>query len=143
MDRLSVLHVLYGAEDKVNMATNTETAGSMFDTIKLLLALLVLIAGIVGFYYFAEESLLYRVLGLLAVVGVAIGISMATAKGRNLVGFLGASRTEVRKMVWPTRAETIQTTLVVFVLVVILAIFLLLVDMWLGASVKALLSVGG
>ena len=143
MDRLSVLHVLYGAEDKVNMATNTETAGSMFDTIKLLLALLVLIAGIVGFYYFAEESLLYRVLGLLAVVGVAIGISMATAKGRNLVGFLGASRTEVRKMVWPTRAETMQTTLMVFILVVILAIFLWFVDMMLGAGVKALLSVGG
>jgi len=125
------------------MATNTETTGSIFDTIKLLLALLVLIAGIAGFYYFAEESLLYRVLGLLAVVGVAVGISMTTVKGKNLVGFLGASRTEVRKMVWPTRAETMQTTLMVFILVVILAIFLWFVDMLLGAGVKALLSVGG
>ncbi len=125
------------------MAVNTETQGSFFDTIKLLLALLVLIAGIVGFYYFAEESLLYRVLGLLAVVGVAIGISLMTVKGRNLIGFLGSSRTEVRKMVWPTRAETMQTTLMVFILVVILAIFLWFVDMLLGAGVKALLSVGG
>ena len=125
------------------MAASTEAQGSLFDTVKLLLALVVLIAGIVGFYYFEEQSLLYRVLGLLAMVGVAIGITLMTARGKGLVVFLGLSRTEVRKMVWPTRAETIQTTLVVFVLVVILAIFLLLVDMWLGASVKALLSVGG
>ncbi len=125
------------------MATNTEVQGSMFDTVKLLLALLVLLAGIAGFYYFAEESLLYRVLGLLAMVGVAIGISVTTAKGKSLIGFLASSRMEVRKMVWPTRAETMQTTLMVFILVVILAIFLWFVDMLLGAGVKALLSVGG
>lgn len=125
------------------MSTNAEAQGSVFDTIKLLLALLILIAGIAGFYYFAEESLLYRVLGLLAMVGVAVGVSMMTSKGRNLVGFLASSRTEVRKMVWPSRAETMQTTLMVFILVVILAIFLWFVDMLLGAGVKALLSVGG
>ena len=125
------------------MATKTEAQGSLFDTIKLLLALAILIAGIVGFYYFAEESLLYRVLGLLAMVGVAIGVTFTTAKGKGLVGFLGLSRIEVRKMVWPTRAETMQTTLIVFILVVILAIFLWFVDMLLGAGVKALLSVGG
>ena len=125
------------------MTTNTETKGSIFDTIKLLLALIILIAGIAGFYHFAEESLLYRVLGLLAVVGVAIGVAMTTAKGRSLLGFLGTSRTEVRKMVWPTRAETIQTTLMVFIMVVILAIFLWFIDMLLGAGIKALLSVGG
>ena len=125
------------------MATNTESQGSLFDTIKLLLALAILIAGIVGFYHFSEESLLYRVLGLLAMVGVALGVTYTTAKGKGLVGFLGLSRAEVRKMVWPTRAETMQTTLIVFILVVILAIFLWFVDMLLGAGVKALLSVGG
>jgi len=125
------------------MATKTEAQGSVLDTVKLLLALLVLIAGIMGFYYFEEESLLYRVLGLLAAVGVAIGISVTTAKGKSLLAFLSASRAEVRKMVWPTRAETMQTTLMVFILVVILAIFLWFVDMLLGAGVKALLSVGG
>ena len=125
------------------MVTNTEAQGSMLDTVKLLLALLVLLVGIAGFYYFSESSLLYRVLGLLAMVGVAIGVSVTTVKGRSLIGFLGSSRTEVRKMVWPTRAETMQTTLMVFILVVILAIFLWFVDMLLGAGVKALLSVGG
>ena len=125
------------------MVTNTKAQGSMLDTVKLLLALLVLLVGIAGFYYFSESSLLYRVLGLLAMVGVAIGVSVTTVKGRSLIGFLGSSRTEVRKMVWPTRAETMQTTLMVFILVVILAIFLWFVDMLLGAGVKALLSVGG
>jgi len=125
------------------MSTSTETQGSLFDTVKLLIALLVLFAGIAGFYYFAEESLLYRVLGILGMVVIAIGVAATTAKGKGLIGFLGLSRTEVRKMVWPTRAETIQTTLMVFILVVILSIFLWFVDMLLGAGVKALLSVGG
>ena len=125
------------------MATKTESQGSLFDTVKLLLALAILIAGIVGFYYFEDQSLLYRVLGLLAMVGVAIGVTLMTAKGKGLVAFLGLSRMEVRKMVWPTRAETMQTTLIVFILVVILAIFLWFIDMLLGAGVKALLSVGG
>lgn len=125
------------------MSTSTEAKGSVFDTVKLLLALLILLAGIAGFYYFPDESLLYRVLGLLAMVGVAIGVSVTTAKGRGLIAFLGTSRTEVRKMVWPTRAETMQTTLMVFIMVVILAIFLWFVDMLLGAGVKMLLSVGG
>ena len=124
------------------MATNSEAQGSVFDTLKLVLALIVLILGIWGFYFYAQEALLYRVLGVLASVGVAIGISATTLKGRNLIGFLGSARSEVRKIVWPTRAETMQTTLMVFIMVVILAIFLWFVDMLLGFGVKSLLAVG-
>lgn len=125
------------------MATSSEVQSSVADTIKLVLALLVLLAGIAGFYYYAQYPLLYRVLGVLAAVGVGAGIAATTVKGKGLISFLGMSRSEVRKMVWPTRAETMQTTLMVFVLVVILAIFLWLVDMLLGYGVKSLLSVGG
>ena len=124
------------------MASNSETQGSVLDTVKLLLALVVLVLGIWGFYYFAQEALLYRVLGILAAVGIAIGIAATTAKGKSLIGFLGTSRSEVRKMVWPTRAETMQTTLMVFIMVVILAIFLWFIDMLLGFGVKSLLAVG-
>ena len=124
------------------MATNSETQGSVFDTVKLLLALVVLVLGIWGFYFYSQEALLYRVLGILAAVGVAIGIAATTAKGKGLIIFLGSSRSEVRKMVWPTRAETMQTTLMVFIMVVILAIFLWFVDMLLGFGVKTLLAVG-
>jgi len=124
------------------MATNSETQGSVFDTVKLVLALGVLILGIWGFYFYAQEALLYRVLGILAAVGVAIGIAATTAKGKGLISFLGTSRSEVRKIVWPTRAETMQTTLMVFIMVVILAIFLWFIDMLLGFGVKTLLAVG-
>lgn len=126
------------------MSTNTEQQAATLDTIKLLMSLVLVIAGIFGFYYFASVngesvSLLYRVLGLLAVVGVAIGISATTAKGKSLIGFMKDSRTEVRKIVWPTRAETMQTTLMVMLIVFILAIFLWLVDMFLGWGIKLLL----
>ena len=124
------------------MATNSETQGSVFDTVKLVLALGVLILGIWGFYFYAQEALLYRVLGILAAVGVVIGIAATTAKGKGLISFLGSSRSEVRKIVWPTRAETMQTTLMVFIMVVILAIFLWFIDMLLGFGVKTLLAVG-
>ena len=123
------------------MATSTETQGSFFDTVKLLIAAALLVLAIAGYYYFPDESLLYRVLGMLAVIAVAIGVVLTTVKGKNLIGFMGSSRTEVRKMVWPTRAETMQTTLMVFILVVLLAIFLWFVDMLLGWGVKTILSV--
>jgi len=136
MDRLFRLN-------KSIMVANSEEQGSVFDTVKLVLALGVLILGIWGFYHYSEEALLYRVLGILAAVGVAIGVSATTAKGKGLIGFLVSSRSEVRKIVWPTRAETMQTTLMVFIMVVILAIFLWFVDMLLGYGVKTLLAVGG
>lgn len=126
------------------MSTNIEQQAAKLDTAKLLLSLVLVVAGIFGFYYFASSegesvSLLYRVLGLLAVVGVAIGIAATTLQGKRLIGFMQDSRTEVRKMVWPTRAETMQTTLMVMLIVFILAIFLWLVDMLLGWGIKQLL----
>ena len=120
------------------------TPSSSLDTIKLVIAVLLLLGGIVGFYFFETwqgepVSVFFRVLGLLAVVGVAGFIALQTAKGVQLLGFLKDSRNEVRKMVWPTRAETLQTTLMVMVIVTILSIFLWLVDMLLGWGIKTLL----
>jgi len=125
------------------MATNAEPKNSTIDIAKLLLALVLLIASIVGFYLFEEASLLYRVLGLLAVAGAGVAVALTTAKGKGLLEFMGAARTEVRKVVWPSRQETMQTTLMVFIIVVILSIFLWFVDMLLGWGVKVLLATGG
>lgn len=124
------------------MATNAESKTSMIDTIKLLLALVLLIASIVGYYLFSDLGTLYRVLGLLAVAGVGVAIALTTEKGKGLLTFMGAARTEVRKVVWPSRQETMQTTLMVFIIVVILSIFLWFVDMFLGWGVKVLLATG-
>jgi preprotein translocase subunit SecE len=95
-----------------------------------------LIAGVLGFYYYADASTLLRVLGLLAASGIAVGIAMTTAKGRLLSAFLTNSRTEVRKMVWPTRVETTQTTLIVLGVVILVGIFLWLMDTLLGWIIR-------
>ena len=125
------------------MVAKTETeVSNKLDTVKLIVSLMILLAGIAGFYYYAEESLLYRVLGLVAVVMVAAGIALTTATGHAILSFGRESRAEVRKVVWPTRQETIQTTLMVVVAVIIIGIFLWIVDMLLLEAVQLLTGQG-
>ena len=81
------------------------------------------------FYYFSDESLLFRVLGIAVAVIVAASVFLTTDKGRDVASFLQAARLELRKMIWPTKTETSQTTLIVIVAVIIVALFLWLVDL--------------
>jgi len=122
------------------VVTKTEQQTSGLDTVKLLLALSIVAAGIAGFYYFSEESQLYRVLGMLAAVVAAFLIMSTTLVGKRSLGFARESRVEVRKVVWPTRQETTQTTIAVLVMVLIVAIMLWLIDMFLGWGVRSLLN---
>jgi preprotein translocase subunit SecE len=106
----------------------------MIDKVKLAVAVLVMGAGIYGYYQLPvlmgqDVSVLLRVGLLLVSFLVAVGIAATSAQGAALIEFSKGSRTELRKMVWPSRQETIQTTLIVLVMVVIIAIFLWLVDM--------------
>ena len=115
------------------MAETAEQAtNSTMDTVKLVLAAILLVVGFFGFYQLADQPLLYRVLGILLFVIIAAGIALTTSKGRALTSFMHSARTEVRKMVWPTRSETIQTTLVIMVVVVLTGLFLWLLDTFLG-----------
>lgn len=130
------------------MSVHTEEQGSSLDTVKLVIAIALLLAGIVGFYYFENwqgqpVSVLFRVLGLLAAVGASVAVALSSLSGKRLLSFMQDSRLEVRKMVWPTRAETLQTTLMVMVIVIILSIFLWGVDSLLGWGVRSLLGGGG
>ena len=118
------------------VAKTEEVVSNKLDTFKLLLAIAVLIAGIVGFYYYEAESQLYRVLGVVFMAVVAIAISSTTMLGQNLIGFGREARMEVRKVVWPTRQETIQTTFMVIVAVIIIGIFLWLIDMLLAQAIQ-------
>ena len=121
------------------MVAKTEIeVSNKFDTVKLLLSITLLVTGIAGFYYFETEGLIYRVLGLLAFVLVALGAVYTTNLGQSIVGFGREARAEVRKVVWPTRQETIQTTLMVIVAVIVLGIFLWFVDMMLVNAVQYL-----
>jgi preprotein translocase subunit SecE len=126
------------------MVAKAETeVSNKFDTFKLVIAIAVLLTGIGGFYYYVEASLLYRVLGLVAMVIVAAGIAFTTTTGHAILSFGRESRAEVRKVVWPTRQETVQTTLMVVVAVIILGIFLWLIDMLLLNAVQMLTGRGG
>ena len=115
----------------------------MLDKIKLLVAVLLIAAGIAGFYIYAEEALLYRVLALLAVIIVAFLISLQTEVGLSALNFGRSAILEVRKAVWPTRQETIQATVMVTILVIIVGIILWLFDMMLLAAVQMLTGQGG
>ena len=127
------------------MATRAEapTGTSGADTAKLAGAGAIVVAAIVLFYVFAEQSLLARTVGLLVAFGAAAAVAYQTALGRRTVAFFRDARTEVRKVVWPTRAETVQTTLTVLVIVIIVGILLWLFDMFLAALFRAVTGIGG
>jgi preprotein translocase subunit SecE len=124
------------------MSTQAESVSSAADTAKLVFAGAFLIAGVVGYYYFAEQSVFYRVLGVMGAAALSVGLLFTTALGRTLWGFFSESRTEVRKMVWPTRPETVQTTLIVFALVFLVGLILWLLDMALFWGVTLLTGQG-
>jgi len=125
------------------MNSKAEVQGSRLDSVKLTVAIGLLLAGVAAFYYFEEQMLLFRVLGLLAVAGISIAIASRTAVGARTIAFISDARTEVRKVVWPTRQETIQTALIVFLMVIIVGILLWLLDMFLLWAVQLLTGQGG
>ena len=125
------------------MGAKAEVVSGMPDALKWAFSTVVLVAGMGAFYYFADESLLYRVVGLLVAVGISIFVGAQTEKGREITGFVRDARTEVRKVVWPTRKETTQTTGIVLVVVFLVAIMLWILDTMLGWMVGELLGWGG
>lgn len=119
------------------MVSKAEVTTSSADTLKLAAAAALVLAGLVAFYYFEGQSLLLRVVGLLIIAGLAAFVVYQTDLGKRTVEFFKDARTEVRKVVWPSRAETTQTTLTVFIIVVIVGIFLWLFDMLLAFLFRA------
>jgi len=125
------------------MNTKVETVAVKLDILKLIIAVLILVAAVAGFYIFADQSQLLRVVGLLAATGVAIGIALQTEKGRTLWAFIQDAQVEVRKVVWPTRQETLQTTGIVIIAVIFFAIVLGILDWGLGAAIESIIGQGG
>lgn len=109
----------------------------------MIIAVLVLLGGIVGYYYFAEASQLLRVLGVLGSMVLAIFLFMQTRMGRDLWGFIQGSRIEIRKVIWPTRQETMQTTVAVIGFTIIMGMFFWLLDMFLAWASAGVVSYGG
>lgn len=100
----------------------------MTDKIKFAAALLLLVAGLAGYYLLSEQALILRVLAVLAGVAVSAAVAWQTEPGQHFFGFGKEAVAEAKKVVWPSRKETLQTTGLVFAFVVIMAFFLWVVD---------------
>lgn len=111
---------------------SVEATASRFDGLKWIVVIALVAVAVVGNSYYADQSLLYRVLGIVALAGVAGLVALQTAKGASFWALVKGSRTEIRKVVWPTRQETVQTTGIVVVFVLLVAMFLWGLDSLLG-----------
>lgn len=112
----------------LKVETKQQTNGNKVDLLKWTLFTILLLAVLVGNYYFRDISFLIRTIGWGAIVVVAAIIAATTKKGRWILQFFRESRQELRKVVWPSREETMQTTLVVAVMVAILSLMLWGID---------------
>ena len=126
------------------MNTQAEVSVSVLDIVKQVFSVVFIVAGVAAFYYFSGEvRLLYRVLGLLLIVILVSALMLTTEVGRDVWSFVLESKQEVRKVVWPTREETMRTTLLVFAMVTIVGLVLWLLDMLLFWGVRVLTGQGG
>ena len=107
----------------------TPAGASAKDTALMMLSVVVLIAGIVAFYWYDELALPFRVAMVAAGLAAGAGLMWFTWYGREFWQFAQAARIELRKVVWPEREETIKTTYVVFGFAVLMGLFFWLLDM--------------
>ena len=120
------------------MSIKAEAKESRFDALKWLVVVVLVVVGVVANHYFAAQSILYRVMGLLVLAAIAAFIALQTVKGQAFFGLLKDARTEIRKVVWPTRQETTQTTLIVVAVVLVMALLLWGLDSLLGWLVSTI-----
>jgi preprotein translocase subunit SecE len=131
------------------MNTNVETETPVLDIIKKIFSALIVVAAVSAFYYFSvdhdsikEIRLLFRVLGLVSVIIAVLGLMSTTNTGKFVLSFVLESKQEVRKVIWPTRDETMRTTLLVFAMVFIVGLILWVLDMFLFWGVRLLTGQG-
>ncbi|WP_127960235.1 preprotein translocase subunit SecE [Serratia microhaemolytica] len=108
------------------MSANTEAQGSGrgLEVAKWLIVVALLVVAIVGNYYYRDFSLPLRALAVVVLIALAGAVALMTAKGKATVAFAREARTEVRKVIWPTRQETLQTTLIVAAVTAVMSLIL-------------------
>ena len=107
----------------------------------LLLSIGVLITGMILFYYYSDVRLFYRVIGMISVVIFSAFIAYQSDFGKLVYSYVTDSKVELKKVTWPTKQETTQTTLGVIFVVIIVGILLWLFDMLLGWAIGTLYGV--
>ena len=100
----------------------------MADTIKLVVAALLVAAGIAGYYALGESAQILKILAIVAGIAAGAAVGWLTVPGKQFAAFASEAVVEAKKVVWPTRKETIQTTAAVFAFVVVMAVFLWVSD---------------
>jgi preprotein translocase subunit SecE len=125
------------------MNTKAETSPGALDTAKLIAAVAILLGGIVAYYWFDEASIVLRVLGLVASLVLGLAVAFTSALGQQVWTFIQGAQIEIRKVVWPTKQETLQTTLMVMVFAAALGVFFLVTDWLLLQFTRAITGQGG
>jgi len=132
-----------GRDPAREMTEQAENGASALDTVKLVASVAILVGGIAAFYVLGDVPLAARWLIVLGALAAGIVVALQSVQGREFWKFVQGSRVELRKVVWPTRQETLQTTMVVFVAIVAMGVFFWLLDMLLGALTRVLTGQGG
>ncbi len=114
------------------MNPKAEAPDSRFDLLKWLGVAVLVVVGVVGNQYYSAQPILYRVLALLVIAAIAAYVGLQTGKGKAFFVLAKEARAEIRKVVWPTRQETTQTTLIVVAVVLVMALLLWGLDSLLG-----------
>ncbi|MBO1255769.1 preprotein translocase subunit SecE [Alteromonas sp. 5E99-2] len=124
------------------MSEKTENASNPLDVIKWVVAIALLVGVVTANYLYGDVSVLYRALGAVAAVVVAGFIAASTSKGAQFLLFAKDSRTEVRKVVWPSRQEATQTTLVIIAATIVVGLLLWLLDLVIVWGVGLITGIG-
>lgn len=125
------------------MDSKADSTPTAFDTAKLALAVAIVVGGIFGYYYYAGLPMVVRVVIVLASLAVAALVVLQSAQGQALSRFIQASRVELRKVVWPTREETVQTTVAVLIFAAVMGTFFWLLDLFLLTFTRWIMGQGG
>ncbi|MDO8696932.1 MAG: preprotein translocase subunit SecE [Pseudomonadales bacterium RIFCSPLOWO2_12_59_9] len=120
------------------MNAKAEAGDARYDLIKWLVVAALVVVGVSGNQFYSAEPILYRVLALLVIAVAAGFVALQTAKGQAFFGLVKEARIEIRKVVWPTRQETTQTTLMVVAVVLVMALLLWGLDSLLGWIVSSI-----
>jgi preprotein translocase subunit SecE len=123
----------------MNVKVETRAVTSPADMVKYALAGLLTVGAVVGFYWFSEWPAGIRGAALVALLIAAGAVFAFTARGRSTTEYLSETRFELRKVVWPTRQETMRATMVIGVVVVVISLLLALIDFLLSSAIRALL----
>jgi len=107
-------------------------AGGRLDGVKWFIVAVIIGGAVWGNVHYASSPLLYRAVALTVAAALGLAVAAQTAQGVAFIELARAARSEIRKVVWPTRQEATQTTLVVVVVVLVMSLLLWGLDTFLG-----------